>query len=68
MDAQQLTDLKATEALKQIGTLSSDIFALEELIAKLQVQCASLSSQMDALRLEVESNTRAIRNIADYHE
>lgn len=68
MDAQQLTDLKATEALKQIGSLSSDVFAQEGLIVKLQMQLAALTTQIAELRLEVDSNTRAIRNIGSYHE
>ncbi len=68
MDAQSLTEQKANEALKQLGSLSGDMTELEEMIVTLQVLLATLSSQMAALRLEVDSNTRAIRNIGSYHE
>jgi predicted nucleic acid-binding Zn-ribbon protein len=67
MDAQQLTEQKAALALKQIGSLSKDLFALEELIVKLQVQLAAQKAEIAELRLEVESNTRAIRTIGSYH-
>jgi hypothetical protein len=68
MNAQQLAEQKATEALKQIGSLSGDILALEELIVKLQVQLAQQAAEIVELRLEVGSNTRALTNVCGYHE
>lgn len=46
---------------------SDSILGHEQLIVKLQVENAQLKAELNELRLEVNSNSRAIRDLQYYH-